>query len=62
MESDVSAMHSMQGKSSTTLFKDLVAEYLFKEYRGGLKEQGGKLKLLCSLTALDYLGTLKKFY
>jgi len=44
MESDVSAIHSMQGKSSVTLFKDLVAEYLFKEYKGvRLKEQGRKL-------------------
>ena len=44
MESDVSAMHSMQGKSSFTLFKDLVAECLYKEYRGArLKEQGSKL-------------------
>jgi integrase len=44
MESDVSAMLSIRGKSSTTLFKDLVAEYLYKEYRGvRLKEQGRKL-------------------
>ena len=44
MESDVSAMHSMQGKSSFTLFKDLVAECLYKEYRDArLKEQGSKL-------------------
>ena len=34
----------MQGKSSFTLFKDLVAECLYKEYRGArLKEQGSKL-------------------
>ena len=40
MESDVSAMHSMQGKSSVTLFKDLIVEYLHKEYRGARpKEQ-----------------------
>ena len=39
MESDVSAMHSMQGKRSVTLFKDSVTEYLYKEYRGArLKE------------------------
>ena len=64
MESDVSAMHSMQGKSSTTLFKDLVAEYLYKEYRGvRLKEQGRKLGychyvkwaiiLICTSTATN---------
>ena len=44
MESDVSAMLSMRGRSSTTLFKNLIEEYLHKEYRGArLKEQGRKL-------------------
>jgi len=34
----------MQGKSSFTLFKDLVAVCLYKEYRDArLKEQGSKL-------------------
>ena len=34
----------MQGKSSFTLFKDLVAECLYKEYRDArLKEQDSKL-------------------
>ena len=44
MESNVSAMYSFQGKSSSTLFKFLVEEYLHKEYRGvRKKEQGRKL-------------------
>ena len=70
MESDVSAMHSMQGKSSTTLFKDLVEEYLYKEYRGTrLKEQGRKLgywseilgeKLIIDITKNDIYDGLQQ--
>ena len=70
MESDVSAMHSMQGKSSVTLFKDLVAEYLFKEYKGvRLKEQGRKLgywsemlgqKLIIDITKNDIYDGLQQ--
>ena len=70
MEIDVSAMHSMQGKSSSTLFKDLVAEYLFKEYRGArLKEQGRKLgywsemlgeKLIIDITKNDIYDGLQQ--
>ena len=70
MESDVSAMHSMQGKSSSTLFKDLVAEFLFKEYRGArLKEQCRKLgywseilgeKLIIDITKNDIYDGLQQ--
>ena len=70
MESDVSAIHSMQGKSSVTLFKDLVAEYLFKEYKGvRLKEQGRKLgywsemlgqKLIIDITKNDIYDGLQQ--
>ena len=65
MESDISAMHSMQGKSSVTLFKDLVLEYLYKEYRGSrLKEQRRKLgywsemlgeKLIIDITKMIFM-------
>jgi integrase len=70
MESDVSAMHSMQGKSSVTLFKNLVAEYLYKEYSGArLREQGRKLdywiellgeKLIIDITKNDIYDGLQQ--
>jgi len=70
MESDVSAMLSMRGKSSTTLFKNLVAEYLHKEYRGARpKEQGRKLgywtqilgeKLIIDITKNDIYDGLQQ--
>ena len=34
MERDISAMMSIRGRSSNTLFKHLVDEYLLKEYTG----------------------------
>ena len=70
MESDVSAMLSIRGKSSTTLFKNLVAEYLHKEYRGARpKEQGRKLgfwsetlgeKLIIDITSNDIYDGLQQ--
>ena len=45
MESDISAMMSIRGKSSNTLFKHLVDEYLLKEYTGSRpKAQAKKLE------------------
>ena len=70
MESDVSAMLSMRGKSTTTLFKSLVEEYLHKEYRGARpKEQGRKLgfwsetlgeKLIIDITSNDIYDGLQQ--
>lgn len=70
MENDVSAMLSMSGKSSTTLFKNLVAEYLHKDYRGARpKEQGRKLgywtqilgeKLIIDITSNDIYDGLQQ--
>ena len=70
MESDVSAMLSMRGKSSTALFKNLVEEYLHKEYRGARpKEQGRKLgywtqilgeKLIIDITSNDIYDGLQQ--
>jgi integrase len=45
MESDISAMMSIRGKSSNTSLKDLVDEYLLKEYTGSRpKAQAKKLE------------------
>jgi len=45
MESDVSAMTSIRGRSSNTLVKNLVDEYLLKEYTGSRpKAQAKKLE------------------
>ena len=70
MESNVSAMYSFQGKSSSTLFKFLVEEYLHKEYRGvRKKEQGRKLgywveilgeKLIIDITKNDIYDGLQQ--
>ena len=50
MESDTSAMMSIRGRSSNTLFKHLVDKYLLKEYTGSRPK--AKAKILEFWTAI----------
>ncbi|MDA9057943.1 site-specific integrase [Candidatus Thioglobus sp.] len=43
MESDIAAMMSIRGRSSNTLFKHLVDEYLLKEYTGSRPKAQAKI-------------------